>query len=172
MNMTETQFAARLLRLERSNRQLRVVLAALILGGVTLGLGGQDSTGSSGRTVDAQAFILRDAQGAARAQLALSEGSPSLSLYDQRGRLRLALAIESGGSGENGENGGPLMNFYGPDGAPRVVIGERGTASFVILRDAEGAPRAAMAVQDNGEPSLYLLDENMNPIFREPRTQP
>ena len=29
-----------------------------------------------------------------------------------------------------------------------------------------------MAVQDNGEPSLYLLDENMNPIFREPRTQP
>ena len=40
--------------------------------------------------------------------------------------------------------------------------------AFVILRDGDGAPRAAMAIQADGSPSIYLLDESLTPLWRAP----
>ena len=64
-----------------------------------------------------------------------------------------------------------MLSLFSEEGNPRVVVGERGDAAFVILRDRDGAPRAAMAIQADGTPSLYLLDETMAPIWRQPETQ-
>jgi len=111
------------------------------------------------RSLEAQAFVVRDERGAARAQLGMSESSPALTLYDDSGVLRAALTVQADG---------PIFNLFTAEGVPRVVVGERGATAFVILRDADGAPRAAMAIQEDGSPSLYLLDEHMNPLFREP----
>lgn len=146
----------RLSRLERSETRWR--RSALALGAVLafLVLAGQSP---AGRTVEAAAVIVRDPGSGARVQLSAADGMPSIALHDATGHLRAAVAIE--------ENS-PLFSLYSTGGEPRVVVGQRGGAAFVIVRDAEGAPRAAMAVQESGAPSLYLLDANLDPLFRQP----
>lgn len=143
-------------RLERGHLRWRRLALATTLALALVVLLGQ--AGSSG-TIEARGFVLRDERGAARAQLGMSEQVPSLSLYDSGGTLRAGLAVEAEG---------PILNLFTAAGEPRLVVGERGETAFVILRDRDGAPRAAMAVQEDGSPSIYLLDSKMNPLFRKP----
>lgn len=150
------ELGARVQRLETSVRRWRICGLGLGLAMAVVALTAQIA---GPRSMEAQAFVVRDDRGAARAQLGMSEDGPALSLYDEAGVLRAALAVQLEG---------PILNLFTADGAPRVVVGERGTTAFVVLRDADGAPRAAMAIQEDGSPSIYLLDEHMNPLFREP----
>lgn len=153
-NVSDVQ--RRLAALEAANRRLRRAVIALSLSLVVIAGVGM-SAGQ--RVVEASGFVLRDAEGRARAQLAESNGVPSLSLYDEAGTVRLALAVD---------REGPIINLFSPSGQPRAVLAERESRSFLVLRDADGAPRAAIAVQESGQPSLYLLDEALNPIWRQP----
>ena len=156
LEASEIPLQARVERLERSARRWRWLASGCgaLLGWLVL-------TAQSGepRILEARGLVVRDDAGVARAQVTLGEEGPAFSLYDEQGYLRAALAVEAGG---------PMLNLYAGDGEPRLVAGERDQAAFFVLRDAAGAPRAAMAVQSDGSPSLYLLDERLNPIWRQP----
>jgi hypothetical protein len=147
---------ARVAEAEQTSRRWRhaglglgLVLALFVLSGQS----------AAPRTLEAGAILVRDPDSRARLQLIAADGEASLALHDAEGHLRASITNEAEG---------PLFSLYGASGNPRLVVGQRGGAAFVIVRDADGAPRAAIAVQETGEPSLYLLDENLDPIFREP----
>ena len=146
----------RLQQAERRERRWRLTSVAITIGVTLLVVSGQ---APRARVVEAETFVVRDANGHARAQLGINDSEPGLTLFDTDGRLRAAIAVEPAG---------PILSFFNGDGNPRAVVGERGDTAFVILRDAEGAPRAAMAIQADGSPSLYLLDDKMTPLWKRP----
>lgn len=143
----------RLLRVEADTRRWRLAATGLACTLAIVLLSGQSPA------VPEDVVIVRDPASAARVQIAVEEGVPSLGLYDRAGMLRAGVSIEVDG---------PQWNLFAADGQARVVAGQRDGAAFVIVRDADGVPRAAMAVQESGEPSLYLLDAHLNPLFRQP----
>lgn len=139
--------------LERRSRRRQLLWGTLLAASLLVGLAPRQGP------VRAEEFIVRDAAGRARARLGMAGDTPSLALYDAEGALRAALAVD---------HEGPILNLFGPDGQPRLVAAEREARAFLVLRDVDGAPRAAIAVQETGEPSLYLLDGDLNPIWRQP----
>jgi len=157
---TAPEFEARLQRLEHSAgrwRRAALTLSATLAAAVLTG------QAPAGGNLEATGLVVRDPGSTARIQVSAADGVPSLALHDRSGHLRAALAIEADG---------PLFSLYSASGEPRLVVGQRAGAAFVIVRDSEGAPRAAMAVQETGEPSLYLLDANLDPLFRQPAREP
>ncbi len=143
----------RIARLERRARAGRWLLAAIAL--PLLWAAAQ----APARVLQAESFVLRGPDGKQAASLGLVQGRPALALYDAAGRLRVALAVEAEGA---------LLNFFTDHGTPRLVAGQRGDGSLLVLHDGDGAPRAAIAVRDASGPSLYLLDANLDPLFRKP----
>lgn len=116
MKYTETEFqalAARVEKLEARNRRWKLVNALLLLSGVSVVLMGAkpadrvDSDTIRTRSVEAQEFILKDADGHIYARLSLN---PSLPEIIQRGRTYLipsdSLAIP----------GQPALQFFDDKG--------------------------------------------------------
>jgi hypothetical protein len=122
--------AARVGRLERENRRLRRGGAAALLGLAGALVMGQGPRGDSPKTVEAERFLLRDAGGKARAELALrADGSPHLEFRDGAGN-------------------------------PRAGLGLQGEAAFLSLTDAKGRGGTILRVQPNGRPNITLTDAN------------
>jgi hypothetical protein len=88
-HLVSNELIARLERLERENRRLRVsglalpVLALICLIGPALARAG----GSVSPRVEAQQFILRDEAGRVRGMLGMDEGRPRLVLRDEKGAV-------------------------------------------------------------------------------------
>jgi hypothetical protein len=97
MNTTTPNFEALAVRvetLENQNRWLRRAgLAMLVLGAAITVMGQARPT----RTVAAESFEVRDAEGHTRATLGMEVGSPMLVLYDQSGRRRVILFVDGRG---------------------------------------------------------------------------
>jgi hypothetical protein len=86
----------RLAALEKQNRRLRRA-GALILAGVgVVVLTGQVLP--KNRTVEAERFVLTDANGKSRAELSLDHNSAQLALYDQEGRQGVSLTTDALGN--------------------------------------------------------------------------
>ena len=82
----------RLEKLETQNLRLkRVGFAILVLGGIAL-LMGQAKPGQIAQLVEAERFVLRDANGKTRADLGFEEGAPSLALFDGQGSRRVSIS--------------------------------------------------------------------------------
>ena len=89
---------ARLETVERGNRRLKLAGAIVLLLAATGLLMAQGFP--TGRTVEAQAFILRDASGAERAAWHLSpDGGAALTFFDQTGRSRAQMTVDRDGRG-------------------------------------------------------------------------
>ena len=71
--------------------------AVLLCGSVAL-LMGQAKPQESAKVVEAERFVLRDANGKARAELGLKDGVPVLALFDAQGNRRTQLAVAGDGS--------------------------------------------------------------------------
>lgn len=111
------------------NRRLkRLGWAAAVLGGVAL-LMGQAKPPQKPKVVEAEKFIVRDANGTARAELGLNDSEPTLALFDSKGNRRSRLAVF-------------------PDGS-----------SSLWLYDKDGTARAVLRVRPDGEPQLDLYDK-------------
>jgi PAS domain S-box-containing protein len=102
------------------------------------------------RRVEADEFVLRDANGSMRAALAMTVDGPGLFLYDQSGITRARLLI---GQDE------PGMALFDSLGRPRVSLGLVADEPTLRLQDAEGASRAAIMVEEKGT-RLMLSDAN------------
>ena len=82
--------------LERENRILRRIAAALVLVSVLIAVEGGRDRRSSTRVVDAERVVIRDKEGRLRAELGVdASGLPGLRLRDARGREQVALQVSS-----------------------------------------------------------------------------
>lgn len=172
-------FAERLETLEQANNRLRTECRRWRRGGMVVlaGVGILALAGAARTwpTLEAKEFVLRDAEGVARAALALRpDGTPGLGFFDKQGQVRLSLEL--------GLNDAPGVNLYGQDGALRAALALRpdGTpglglfdhqrrprlsldlgmddAAGVNVYGEAGVLRAALAVRADGTPGLGLFD--------------
>ena len=102
------------------------------------------------RRVEADEFVLRDANGSMRAALAMTLDGPGLFLYDQSGIIRARLLI---GQDE------PGLSLFDSLGRPRVSMCLVADEPTLRLQDAQGTSRAAIMVEDTGT-RLMLSDAN------------
>ena len=101
------------------------------------------------RRVEAEEFVLRDANGVARAALSMTLDGPGLFLYDQSGIVRLGLLIG---------NDAPGVALFDSLGRPRVSLGLAiDETATLLLRDVKGTPLAAMIVEETG-PRLIISE--------------
>ena len=88
--MPENELAQRIERLEQANRRWKLAALILLLGCLVLLLAGFDFAQPNlvkARSVEAQSFILRDADGQIRARMAIGDDGPRLSFFDEHGKV-------------------------------------------------------------------------------------
>ncbi len=86
----------RLEQLERSNRRLKIFATIILVGLAAIGVMGQARPPA--QVVEAQEFIVKDANGNVRARLGAYTAGASLTLYHEAGRATL---MASGGRGHS-----------------------------------------------------------------------
>ena len=132
------------------------------------------------RTLEAEEFILRDADGKVRARLAPLPNGTHLHLYDDGGIMRASLGITEYGVG---------LAFYDRSGEPQATLGS-GPSAVAVRRcepngeegfygEAEDAPvlifygrsqkPQVMLSMAGGRPHLRLFDEKGNLIHSAPQ---
>ena len=140
---TMETLARRLDRVERENRRLKqagVVVLAVIGAVVLMG----QATGNVAKVVEAEKFVLRDADGKGRARLeSLPSGLVRLALLDKDENIQSVLGVGVG--------------------RPSLVLAGRNnktilTTSFLSVSGKGRKSRLTLAVLPSGEQSLVLTD--------------
>ena len=144
----------RLDRLERAlhrQRTLNAVLCLLVASSVLIG------AASSEKEVTARRFVVQDDQGKTRATLSMGRaGGPSLTFYDQTGRIRADLSVILDH---------PQLALYRKDGnvAAQVAIGADDNPGVWLLDQAK-KERLTLELRDQeGSPVLKLLGGDGDP---------
>jgi hypothetical protein len=145
--------AKRLDVLERRHTLLRRGAAALALLSASLLVTGQ--TRAKGRVVEGEAFVLKDAKGAARGGLRVTEsGAAELTLFSGRGQA--AVLITADPSGKH------IVGLVNEKAIPRATLSldlAAGTA-FMSLSDSSGKARAAFTLHKDEVPGVFLAGAN------------
>ncbi len=118
--------AQRVEKLEKANRRLKLAgVLALTLVGCLLLLG----VASPKRTVEAERFILLDANGKPRVRLRMRAEGPELGLYDANRKTRVALGMTPNG---------PKLGLLDANGNLQVILGAEAEGPRLVLFDANG----------------------------------
>ena len=123
----ETSVHERLEKLEKQNRRLkRAGLVVMVLAGATLLIG--QAKPQVQWKVEAERFVLMDANGKLRAELGMAEHGPHLAFYDAEGTRRAVLGIVQKGPG---------LFFLDTTQKRRVAMGlaEKGPVLFFFDED-------------------------------------
>ena len=133
-------------KLEKANRRLKLAgVLALTLVGCLLLLG----AASPKRTVEAEEFVLRDANGDERARLGITASGSALGFRDANGNLRAVLSTKGG------------LILYDAKGDMRLSLGDLPGGAALLLKDANGVSRVMLSVFDAGATAgLLLYDAN------------
>lgn len=130
------------------------LVAASFAGGALVTVAQEQTVGQDAKPrmttdiVQAEAFIITDRAGVARAVLNASpDGIVALTLRDAQGRERVRLSTSATGESD--------VAVLAEDGSYRVRLNPGG----LQLRDANGLPRAWLRLDRDGSPSLVLLDD-------------
>jgi hypothetical protein len=147
--------AERLRHLERRHARLRLAGAAtLLLAAAGLVMA---QAFPAGRTVEAEAFVLRDGGGTTRAVWAPApEGGAALTFFDQAGKPRAQVRVE--------RDGAPGLLLFDQAGYGRAVLrADRDGAPELTLTDQTAKTRALLRVEGAGSPGLVLFDQTGKP---------
>jgi hypothetical protein len=151
--------AARVERLEKQNRLLkRGGLAALVATASLIAMG----QARPSRTVEAQRYVLSDAGGGKRAELALesasprSSASPTLRFFDEKGTETLFLSSARLELSERSDLGANIL-LTDKQGVARADLGLTDGQPFVLLNDAKGSSRIRVQLNSD-QPSIVLQD--------------
>ena len=161
----ETELRAineRLARLERQNRTLkRIGASALAVLGAALLLGqaATPSRQSSGRTVEAERFVLLDRNGKPSAMLGLLEGGSGLILVDDKGINRCRLSLNKDG---------PALTLCDEASMPRVAVTMVKDKGAVSLADEKGRILVSLSLSEKG-PDLIFRDDDGKAIWEAPQ---
>lgn len=131
--------------------------------------------GTVAPTLQAGAFVLKDADGVERATLGIGDdGGAAFALTDADGRVRLKLSVLSDGSpgvtllDSDGESRAILGLLT--DGTTTLVLADRGSiargvftltpdgAARMIFSDPSGQTRTAVGVDASGQPEISTID--------------
>jgi len=96
--MQDNQLTQRVERLERGIRRWKLAALVLLLGCLVLLIAGFDYPQPNlfkARSVEAQNFVLRDADGRIRARMALGEDGPRLTFFDEHGGVTASLPLKA-----------------------------------------------------------------------------
>ena len=172
----------RLERVERQNRRLKVIGAAVVLlvgAGVLVGV-----DGPAPKTVVEEKFIVRDAAGKNWAELAYYEkDGPALLLRDKEGTRTVILGASPSGEAQlqfRDKAGERLILTALPGGAAgieikdktakqRVSLGVRGERAAVRLRDSKQIDRIYLGTLPAGKAGLSIRDEQATLVFEAPK---
>jgi hypothetical protein len=160
--------AERIKKLERQNRLFKRGGIILVFSCFTLLLMGQARPAA--KTVEAQDFVLRDASGAARAELSMLSGEPFLRFFDSKGSPDSALTeheltlLDTTGRAIFLSAGslGPVLSLYDSPGKQEMSLGFATGMPGMVLTDANGQMRALLAASTDGA-NLDLYDEHGDP---------
>ncbi|MGH7372433.1 MAG: hypothetical protein ACREJK_11395, partial [Candidatus Methylomirabilales bacterium] len=143
----------RLDRVERENRRWRWT-TAVVLGGIAGGvLMSQSAHPTVANVIEAEKFVLRDAQGKARAWLETASGSVNLALADRDEKSRAFVYVRADGStglalyDKTSTRRGGL--YVSADGSPSLD-----------LADKEGKAYVQLKLGPDGLPSVSLIDRD------------
>jgi hypothetical protein len=145
----------RVLLLERENRRWRQCGAG-VAGAVLLLVLAGGSFIDNPRVIDAAGFVVRDANGKAKASLALdSLGMPELRFFDQNGRLRLWSGVALDGSPSL-----TLLDDVGKSAIGLVVKSDQSPG--LVALDKDGKVRAELSISKGVLPALSFKDPEGN----------
>jgi len=156
----------RLEETERRNRSLqRVGAAGLIVGGTAALLAiaallprlhpGEHGQRNIEKVVEAERFVVRDATGAVRAELAVEgRGAASLSLFDRDGEHRVRLRPSGLYLSDSGGTQRAALHL-----TPGALASDP-SAAVLRLADAGGKPRGSLMVLADGSSRLLLSDRD------------
>jgi hypothetical protein len=150
----------RLEKVERQNWWMKVggIMVLLVASaGLLMGQAMPKAT-----TVEAEAFVLRDAAGKQRAALHLSpEGGAALSFFDPAGIGRAALRVDREGS--------PDLTLLDQTAKVRAMLRvERTGLPGLVFFDQDGKARATLYVVSDGSAVLQLSDKGERIFWRAP----
>jgi len=140
----------RLDRLERQNRLLRCgAFAALALVAAAVWIG----AAAKGRTIEAERFVLRDAQGKVRAELLTDPVfGPRLRLSQANGRVRMELALKG--------TTGPYLSLRDANGNDRAQLDAFSGNPGLTLYDSNAKSRVQIDLSENGAPAIRYYDQD------------
>jgi hypothetical protein len=147
--------------LQRTNRRLRITTAALMLFIGAAFLMGQTSA-VPGRSIEAQQFVLRGADGTIRAVMGIGDdGSVGMNLNDVKGQSRITLDLAADGS--------PGLDFYDQSGKLRatLALGPAGTPGLGLY-DPSGRLRTSLDVPAHETPGLAFYHRDGKPAWGVP----
>jgi hypothetical protein len=176
--------ARRIERLERANRRLKGIGAAVLLAASTVVLMGQAPTEEDlVDSTESEEFVLTNADGEVRARLGTdphaagefsglilydasgrrrvrigsdASEAPSLQLLDQEEKPRLTLGLDNAGDS--------TVSLLDVNHVERVALRQTRADSTVIVRDADNAVRAGVSVPADGSAAeLYASDNAGRP---------
>ena len=145
----ENSVQARLTSLEKSNKRLKFLLSALLLGAAATVL--LAAGAPAPRIVTAERFVLRDASGKERAELAANKQSVALQLLNDNGSKGLALVAGVAG------NGIFISDLKGND-REAMLASDDGTAVLSIIK-AE-SKKDAFIVKDLQKATVLAFNDN------------
>ncbi len=131
----------RLERLERETRRLKRAGGVALLGLAALGLLGQFRPSNVSPAVEAERFVLRDRSRKIRAELGvLADVATTLTLFDESGKLRVALTAGPAGGPSVPAASGAALALFDANGRARIAGIGAGAAGggTVTLADRAG----------------------------------
>jgi hypothetical protein len=148
----------------RRNAKFSMILITLMAGIVLVG-----ETTAKIRTVEAERFVLKAADGSVRAKLEASGDSTEFSLYNRAGSLGVAIKVSSTGSGlEVKDESGRVLAFMSVGLTSRSstieVIGNKGGPAVVLDADQD---TAVMKLVDEAGHSVWLATSRPHPAMNQ-----
>ena len=143
-------------KLEKANRRLKLAgVLVLTLVGCLLLLG----VASPKRTVEAETFVIRDANGKPRAVLGMTAGGPALLFIDANGKQRMTLGTPAGEE--------PVLLFLDANEKERAGLTILAGLSVLTFTDANEKQRVILGISVRG-PGLVVRDANGKVVFSAP----
>ncbi len=152
----ENDLAARIVRLERYNLLLAIILAVLL---VVVGAGAvSDFAFAEARSIKAGQIVLLDAEGAERAVWETNpDGRPLLTLRDKDGHVGIAMGYSQWGTP------GIKVGVFGP----HTDIGfDQDGNPVVQLRSGDGTSQVELALNGDAGPNATLFDATGSVLWR------
>ncbi len=157
----------RLERLERQNRWFKRMGGLALIAVSVLILMGQSA--SKGHVVEAQRFIVRDAEGLVRAELGLSDGATVLKLYGQRGTTQARLDTGTGGGQlELRDDSGKAYSGLWAGSAGAMVYAHDQDDNEIFLGSLKTGDARSGKLRITGKPLIVMMDKNEKDIWRAP----